>query len=51
MEKQPKKAKTRKIKDLAADASKGAKIKGGRDLVPDRREVIRELNKVARPKA
>ena len=50
MDKKAKKAKPRKTKDLQVDEQTGAKVKGGRDLVPSREAVVININKkFARP--
>ena len=51
MAKAPKKGTSRKIKDLEPDATSGAKVKGGRDVIPSRRAIYDLLNKIAKPRS
>ena len=51
MPKDPKKAKGRKIKDLKVDAGAAKDVKGGRDLVPEKKSVYSLLSRIAKPKS
>ena len=51
MDKQEKKAKQRKIKDLQTDDTTGANVKGGQAALPTRSSLYRSLNKLFRPKS
>jgi len=50
MAKAPKKAK-RKVKDLQVDGGAAKDVKGGRDLVPEKKSVYSLLSRIAKPKS